>query len=207
MPDSLKSVKGATCTLWIYIHVFTHAMYAQSHCTSGLCIAKSFLSGWFKQFLHCEKRLASFPSPAGMSLTTLSLGRNIDVIYKLFPARESVVSDIPAGDGNIANLFLQCLIKKESEGRNPKSMCFMTNYSSLCPKWFHLILANIFLLCMLFLPTFFFHIFSLLSFSFPYNAIYLYCIPLVSNFSILFHATFWVHSQVFQFIIFMAVIP
>jgi hypothetical protein len=29
----------------------------------------------------------------------------IDVIYKLFPPRESLVSDIPAGDGNIKKLF------------------------------------------------------------------------------------------------------
>jgi hypothetical protein len=48
-----------------------------------------------------------FPSPAGMSLTKLSLGGNYDVIYKLFPSRESLVSDIPAGDGKMANLFLQ----------------------------------------------------------------------------------------------------
>jgi hypothetical protein len=27
---------------------------------------------------------------------------------KLFPSRESLVSDIPAGDGKTANLFLQC---------------------------------------------------------------------------------------------------
>jgi len=27
---------------------------------------------------------------------------------KLFPARESLVSDIPAGDGNTLNLVLQC---------------------------------------------------------------------------------------------------
>jgi hypothetical protein len=29
-------------------------------------------------------------------------------IIKLFPARESLVSDIPVGDRKIANLFLQC---------------------------------------------------------------------------------------------------
>jgi hypothetical protein len=40
-----------------------------------------------------------------MSLTKLSLGGNNDVIYKLFPLRESLVSDIPAGDGNIEKLF------------------------------------------------------------------------------------------------------
>jgi hypothetical protein len=40
-----------------------------------------------------KKSLAIFPSPAGMSLTKPSLARNI--------ARKS---DIPAGDGKIANL-------------------------------------------------------------------------------------------------------
>jgi hypothetical protein len=49
-----------------------------------------------------------FPSTAGMSLTKLSLGGNNYVIYELFPARESLVRDILAGDGKIVNLFLQC---------------------------------------------------------------------------------------------------
>jgi hypothetical protein len=40
-----------------------------------------------------------------MSLTKFSLGGNNDVIYKLFPPRESLVCDIPAGDGNIEKLF------------------------------------------------------------------------------------------------------
>jgi hypothetical protein len=40
-----------------------------------------------------------------MSLTKLSLGGNYDVIYKVFLPRESLVSDIPAGDGNIEKLF------------------------------------------------------------------------------------------------------
>jgi hypothetical protein len=40
-----------------------------------------------------------------MSLTKLSLGGNYDVIYKSFPARESFVSNIPAGDWNIEKLF------------------------------------------------------------------------------------------------------
>jgi hypothetical protein len=43
-----------------------------------------------------------------MSLTEVSLGGNNDVIYKLFPPRESLVSDIPAGGGNIKKLFLRC---------------------------------------------------------------------------------------------------
>jgi hypothetical protein len=56
-------------------------------------------------FLHRQKRFSIFPSPAGKSLTKLSLVGNNDVIYKLFPSRESFVSDIPVGDGNIEKLF------------------------------------------------------------------------------------------------------
>ncbi len=39
-----------------------------------------------------------------MSLTKISLGGGGDTL-KLFPARESLFSDILAGDGKIANLF------------------------------------------------------------------------------------------------------
>jgi hypothetical protein len=55
--------------------------------------------------LHCKKRLTIFPPLAGMSITKLSLaGNNL-----IFPAlRESLVSDISAGDGKIAIHFLQC---------------------------------------------------------------------------------------------------
>jgi hypothetical protein len=59
--------------------------------------------------MHCKKRFVIFPFPAGMSLTKLCLGGNNDVIYKLFPPRESLASDIPAGDGKIVNHFLQCV--------------------------------------------------------------------------------------------------
>jgi hypothetical protein len=44
-----------------------------------------------------------------MSLNKLSLGGNNDVKYKLFPSWESLVGDIPAGDGDIEKLFLQCI--------------------------------------------------------------------------------------------------
>jgi hypothetical protein len=40
-----------------------------------------------------------------MSLTKLSLGGNNDVIYKLFPPGESLVSDIPVGDRNVESFF------------------------------------------------------------------------------------------------------
>ncbi len=56
---------------------------------------------------HRKKSFSMFPSPAGMSLTKLSLGGNYDVKNKLFLPRESFVSDVPAGYGNIEKLFLQ----------------------------------------------------------------------------------------------------
>jgi hypothetical protein len=55
--------------------------------------------------MHCKKSFSIFPSLAGMSLIKLSLGGYYDVTYKLFLPRESLVSDIPAGDGNIEKLF------------------------------------------------------------------------------------------------------
>ncbi len=56
--------------------------------------------------IHCKKRLSIFPSPAWMPLTKLSLaGNNLN-----FPSSESLVSDIPAGDGKIIDLFLQCTV-------------------------------------------------------------------------------------------------
>jgi hypothetical protein len=58
-----------------------------------------------KTKLHRKKSFSIFPSPAGISFTKLSLGGNYIVIYKLFLPRESLVSDIPAGDLNIEKLF------------------------------------------------------------------------------------------------------
>jgi hypothetical protein len=45
-----------------------------------------------------------------MSLNKLSLGGNNLYMTSLFLIRESLVSDIPAGNGNIEKLFLQCTI-------------------------------------------------------------------------------------------------
>ncbi len=39
-----------------------------------------------------------------------SFNLHLTGIIKLFPARESLVSDIPAVDRKAANLFLQCII-------------------------------------------------------------------------------------------------
>jgi hypothetical protein len=57
------------------------------------------LTSWKRLSRHRKKTFLIFPSPAGMSLTKLSLGGNNDVIYKLFPPRESLASDIQAGAG------------------------------------------------------------------------------------------------------------
>jgi hypothetical protein len=59
------------------------------------------LGGGGGEALHCKKSLSNFPSPTGMSLIKLSLGGNNLII----PSRESLVSDIPDGDGKIDNLF------------------------------------------------------------------------------------------------------
>jgi hypothetical protein len=55
------------------------------------------------------KKVSDFPVPSRMSPTKLSLAGNN--LITVFPARESLVSDIPAGDAKIANLFIQCAIR------------------------------------------------------------------------------------------------
>jgi hypothetical protein len=62
---------------------------------------------------YTVKKVSDFP---GMSLTKLSLAMSLTdlslaskTVTKLFPTRESLVSDIPAGDGKIANLFYSVL--------------------------------------------------------------------------------------------------
>jgi hypothetical protein len=45
---------------------------------------------WHNLLYYTVKKVSDFPSPAG-------------IIIKLFPARKSLVSDFPAGDGKIAS--------------------------------------------------------------------------------------------------------
>jgi hypothetical protein len=56
------------------------------------------------QYLNCKKRLAVFTSLPGCHLPNSPWPGKI----KLFPTRESLVSNIPAGVGKTLNLFLQC---------------------------------------------------------------------------------------------------
>jgi hypothetical protein len=51
------------------------------------------------------KKGKRFSRPPSRNLTNQTLP-GLD--FKLFPARDGLLSDIPAGDGKTANLFLQC---------------------------------------------------------------------------------------------------
>ncbi len=69
------------------------------------------------------------PYPAAMSLTKLSLGGNNLFMTSLFPPRESLVSDIPARDGNIEKLFLRCRLDRlPKPGKNQYSAYLSFNY-------------------------------------------------------------------------------
>jgi hypothetical protein len=69
-----------------------------------------------------------------MSLTKLSLGENNDVIYKLFPPRESLVSDDPAGDGNIEKLVYSDLSRVNIYKITHLLLVYSTVVSSFCYK-------------------------------------------------------------------------
>ncbi len=58
---------------------------------------------WFP--LHRKKKDREFSVPSRDVTTKLSLGGNNDVITELFLPRGNLVSDIPAGDGKLVNLF------------------------------------------------------------------------------------------------------
>ncbi len=58
---------------------------------------------------YTVKKVREFPVPRQDVTTKLSLGGNNDVIIELFLPRGSLVSDIPAGDGKLVNLFLRCI--------------------------------------------------------------------------------------------------
>jgi hypothetical protein len=64
--------------------------------------------GWPLARVHRKKKVRKFPVPSRDVTTKLSLGGNNDVITELFLPRGSLVSDIPAGDGKLVNLFLRC---------------------------------------------------------------------------------------------------
>jgi hypothetical protein len=61
--------------------------------------------------VYTVKKDNEFPVSSRDVTTKLSLGGNYDVITELhvFLPRGSLVSDIPAGDGKLVNLFLRCM--------------------------------------------------------------------------------------------------
>jgi hypothetical protein len=54
---------------------------------------------------YTVKKSREFPVPRRDVTTKLSLGGNNVVITELFLPRGSLVSDIPAGDGKLVNIF------------------------------------------------------------------------------------------------------
>ncbi len=76
--------------------------------------------------VHRKKSFSIFPSPAGMSLSKLSLGRNNSYMTSLFPTRESLVSDILAGGGNIKKLFLRCNVHFVVQCRRRRACVYNT---------------------------------------------------------------------------------
>ncbi len=79
--------------------------YRETGFQEGLVATDSVTPGG----LHRKKRFTSFPSPAGMSLTKLHLGRNNSVMTSLFPPRESLVVTSRLGTGNSRTFFLRCM--------------------------------------------------------------------------------------------------
>ncbi len=67
---------------------------------------------------HRKKKVRKFPVPSRDVTTKLSLGGNNDVITELFLPRGSLVSDIPAGDRKLVNLFLRCMLSLLTSGHS-----------------------------------------------------------------------------------------
>ena len=69
--------------------------------------------------VHCKKKLRYSWIFCDQTFQGLGLGT-------LFPAGESLVSDIPAGDGKSLNLYLQCMpidIRYDRGGKNTDQNC------------------------------------------------------------------------------------
>jgi hypothetical protein len=83
-------------------HLLTTMSGAQSLSPSNVQVLSA-------QYILRKKKVREFPVPSRDVTTKLSLGGNYDVITELFLPRRSLVSDIPAGDGKLVNLFLRCI--------------------------------------------------------------------------------------------------
>ncbi len=85
----------------------------------------------FLHSVHRKKRFTNFPSPAGMSLTKLPLGRNNSVMTSLFPPRQSLVVTSRLGTGNSRTFFLRCMCTNNCIHLIVKSLDITTLYCFL----------------------------------------------------------------------------
>ncbi len=97
-PGSVPLTKGSGSG-WLRILIFWSVTFK---------MPTKFIFFKFFGVLHRKKRFTSFPSPAGMSLTKLPLGRNNSVMTSLFTPRESLVVTSRLGTGNSRTFFLRC---------------------------------------------------------------------------------------------------
>jgi hypothetical protein len=98
-------------------------------CLSFSCVS---LCRRRRSSLHRKKRFTGFPSPAGMSLTKLPLGRNNSIMTSLFPPRESLVATSRLGTGNSRTFFYGVLTGKGgAKSYNGENACSSINYSIL----------------------------------------------------------------------------
>ncbi len=83
-------------------------------------------------WLHTVKKVSNIPVPSQDVTYSIPDSPWAGKI-KLFPPRESLVSDIPAGDGNAANLFGQCRTK----------ICFLWRASLVSSVWHWLVVLGL----------------------------------------------------------------
>jgi hypothetical protein len=77
-------------------------------------------------------------SPFGILFTKLSLGGNNFITY---PARESLVSDILAGDGNVANIFFYGVVYSIVTSKPPNMAS--TETTILYVSWIFFVPGNV----------------------------------------------------------------
>jgi hypothetical protein len=96
-----------SCWVAVYIHILAFDLMFTLRCRQADIVqifsSPVSLTPSINYHAHQKRRLTVFPSPAGCHVPNSPWPG-----IKLLPARESLVSDIPAGDGKTANLFLQC---------------------------------------------------------------------------------------------------
>jgi hypothetical protein len=107
--DTMSQNSKTSWTGLIVRSVYISHMFTLDTCPLHFLAIREGLSLYDVDTLHRKKSFSIFPSPAGMSLTKLSLGGKNLFMTSLFPPRDSLVRDIPSGDGDIEKLLLRCI--------------------------------------------------------------------------------------------------